>query len=285
MDFDLSERQRHWRDRIVAFTEKYIEPAEATYHKQEKEGDRWKVIPVLDELKKKARAEGLWNMFMPPNDHEDDEFRGAGLSNLEYSLLAEHMGRIKFAPEAFNCSAPDTGNMEVFIRYANREQKRKWLRRLMDGEIRSAFLMTEPAVASSDATNIETRIEEEGRSLRHQRPQVVVVGRRRSALQDRDPDGQDQPGQCAHQQQSQILVPLDTPGITVERCCRCSAMTTRRTATPGAAQGRQGAGREPAARRRPRLRIAQGRLGPGRIHHCMRTIGVAEVALEKMISA
>ncbi len=217
MDFDLSERQRHWRDRVVAFTEKYIEPAEATYHKQEKEGDRWKVVPVLDELKKKARAEGLWNMFMPPNDHEDDEFRGAGLTNLEYALCAEHMGRIKFASEVFNCSAPDTGNMEVFIRYGNREQKRKWLRPLMDGEIRSAFLMTEPAVASSDATNIETRIERKG-------DHYVINGRKWWSSGVGDPRckiailmGKSSPDNPRHQQQSQILVPLDTPGITVEK--------------------------------------------------------------------
>src|ERR1700751_476488 len=128
MDFDLSERQRHWRDRVVAFTERYIEPAVETYHKQEKEGDRCKVIPVLEDLKKKARAEGLWNMFMPPNAHEDDEFRGAGLSNLEYAPLAEEMGHIGWASEVFNCSAPDTGNMEVLIRYGTKEHKRQWLR-------------------------------------------------------------------------------------------------------------------------------------------------------------
>src|ERR1700741_3527497 len=160
MNFEMSERQRHWLDRVTNFMQKHVEPAVPTYRAQMNEGEtRWKVVPVLEELKKKARAEGLWNMFMPPSSHEDDEFRGAGLTNLEYAPLAEEMGHIGLASEFFNCSAPDTGNMEVFIRYGTREQKRKWLRPLMDGEIRSAFLMTEPAVASSDATNIETRIE------------------------------------------------------------------------------------------------------------------------------
>ena len=160
MNFDMSERQRHWLDRVVNFMQKHVEPAVPTYRSQLNEGDtRWKVVPVLEELKKKARAEGLWNMFMPPSDHEDDEFHGAGLTNLEYAMLSEQMGRISWASEVFNCSAPDTGNMEVFLRYGSKEQKKKWLRPLMDGEIRSAFLMTEPAVASSDATNIDTRID------------------------------------------------------------------------------------------------------------------------------
>ncbi len=191
MDFNMSERQTEWLNRVRSFMNTHVRPAVPIYKKQDEEGPRWKVIPILEDLKKKARAEGLWNMFMPPNSHEDDEFRGAGLTNLEYAPLAEEMGHIGWASEVFNCSAPDTGNMEVFMRYASKEQKRKWLRPLMDGEIRSAFLMTEPAVASSDATNIETRIEARRQSLRHQRPQMVVVGRRRSPLQDRDPDGQD----------------------------------------------------------------------------------------------
>ena len=162
MNFDMSDKQKEWLNRVQAFMAKHVRPAVPVYKQQDAEGPRWKVIPVLEDLKKKAKAEGLWNMFMPPNAHEDDEFRGAGLTNLEYAPLAEEMGHIGFASEVFNCSAPDTGNMEVFMRYATKEQKRKWLRPLMDGEIRSAFLMTEPAVASSDATNIETRIEKDG---------------------------------------------------------------------------------------------------------------------------
>ena len=158
MDFNMSDRQKDWLDRVQSFMTKHVRPAVPIYKQQDAEGDRWKVIPILEDLKKKAKAEGLWNMFMPPSSHEDDEFRGAGLTNLEYAPLAEEMGHIGFASEVFNCSAPDTGNMEVFMRYASKEQKRKWLKPLMNGEIRSAFLMTEPAVASSDATNIETSI-------------------------------------------------------------------------------------------------------------------------------
>ncbi|HEV7635738.1 MAG TPA: acyl-CoA dehydrogenase family protein, partial [Bradyrhizobium sp.] len=162
MDFNMSDRQKEWLNRVQSFMHKHVRPAVPVYKAQDAEGERWKVIPVLEDLKKKARAEGLWNMFMPPSSHEDDEFRGAGLSNLEYAPLAEAMGHIGWASEVFNCSAPDTGNMEVFMRYASKDLKRKYLRPLMDGEIRSAFLMTEPAVASSDATNIETSIRREG---------------------------------------------------------------------------------------------------------------------------
>jgi acyl-CoA dehydrogenase len=158
MNFEMSDKQKEWLNRVQAFMHNHVRPAVPIYNKQDEEGPRWKVIPILEDLKKKARGEGLWNMFMPPSAHEDDEFRGAGLTNLEYAPLAEEMGHIQFASEVFNCSAPDTGNMEVFMRYASKEQKRKWLRPLMDGEIRSAFLMTEPAVASSAATQIETRI-------------------------------------------------------------------------------------------------------------------------------
>ena len=196
---------------------KHVRPAVPIYKQQDAEGARWKVIPILEDLKKKAKAEGLWNMFMPPNAHEDDEFRGAGLSNLEYASLAEEMGHIGWASEVFNCSAPDTGNMEVFMRYGTKEQKRKWLRPLMDGEIRSAFLMTEPAVASSDATNIETSIKRDG-------DHYVINGRKWWSSGVGDPRckiailmGKTDPSAARHQQQSQILVPLDTKGITVEK--------------------------------------------------------------------
>src|SRR3984957_4606413 len=162
MDFNMSDRQREWLNRVQSFMHKHVRPAVPVYKKQDAEGERWKVIPIVEELKAKAKADGLWNMFMPPSAHEDEEFHGAGLTNLEYAPLAEEMGHIGWASEVFNCSAPDTGNMEVFMRYGSREHKKKWLRPLMDGEIPSAFLMTEPAVASSDATNIETRIKRDG---------------------------------------------------------------------------------------------------------------------------
>jgi alkylation response protein AidB-like acyl-CoA dehydrogenase len=284
MNFDFSERQRQWRDRIVAFTEKHIEPAVDIYDKQQREGDRWKVIPVIEDIKQRAKAEGLWNLFMPPNEHEDDEFRGAGLTNLEYAPCAEHMGRILFASEVFNCSAPDTGNMEVFLRYANKEQKRQWLKPLMDGEIRSAFLMTEPAVASSDATNIETRIERKG-------DYYVINGRKWWSSGLGDPRckiailmGKTNPENLPHQQQSQILVPLDTPGITIERMLPVfgyddaphgHGQVLLKDVKVPVENLLLGEGRG--------FEIAQQRLGPGRIHHCMRTIGVAEVALEKMV--
>jgi len=217
MNFDMSDKQKEWLNRVRAFMDNHVRPAVPVYRQQDEEGPRWKVIPVLEELKKKAKAEGLWNMFMPPNAHEDDEFRGAGLTNLEYALLSEEMGHISWASEVFNCSAPDTGNMEVFIRYGTKEQKRKWLRPLMDGEIRSAFLMTEPAVASSDATNIETRIERDG-------DHYVINGRKWWSSGVGDPRckiailmGKTDFNAAKHQQQSQILVPLDTPGIKVEK--------------------------------------------------------------------
>ncbi len=165
MDFTMSEKQKVWRDRVRDFMGRHVYPNEATYDKQmEAFGtDRWKVIPILEDLKKLAHKEGLWNLFLPPNkEHDTDEFHGAGLTNLEYAMCSEEMGRISWASEVFNCSAPDTGNMEVFHRYGTKAQKDQWLRPLMKGEIRSAFLMTEPAVASSDATNIETSITRDG---------------------------------------------------------------------------------------------------------------------------
>ncbi|WP_456823045.1 acyl-CoA dehydrogenase family protein [Bradyrhizobium sp. USDA 4502] len=284
MNFDMSPKQKEWLERVQSFMTKHVRPAVPVYKAQDAAGERWKVIPVVEDLKKKAKAEGLWNMFMPPSSHEDDEFRGAGLTNLEYAVLAEEMGRIGWSSEVFNCSAPDTGNMEVFIRYGTKEQKRKWLRPLMDGEIRSAFLMTEPDVASSDATNIETRIERDG-------DHYVINGRKWWSSGVGDPRckiailmGKTDPKAATHQQQSQILVPLDTPGVKVEKMLPVFGFDD---APHGHAQVLLENVRVPASNlllgEGRGFEIAQGRLGPGRIHHCMRTIGKAEEALEKMV--
>jgi acyl-CoA dehydrogenase len=284
MDFTMSDRQREWLDRVTKFMNDHVRPAVPIYKQQDAEGERWKVIPVLEELKAKAKAEGLWNLFLPPSSHDDDEFHGAGLTNLEYALLSEQMGHISWASEVFNCSAPDTGNMEVLFRYGTKEQKQKWLRPLMAGEIRSAFLMTEPAVASSDATNIETRIEKDG-------DHYVINGRKWWSSGVGDPRckiaivmGKTDPNAARHQQQSQILVPLDTPGITIEKMLPVfgfddaphgHGMVKLENVRVPASNLLLGEGRG--------FEIAQGRLGPGRIHHCMRTIGKAEEALEKMV--
>ncbi|QNE31135.1 acyl-CoA dehydrogenase [Sphingomonas sp. NBWT7] len=288
MDFTLTERETYFRDRVRAFIEAEIAPRQAEYHEQAHHGDRWKVIPVIEEVKEKAKAAGLWNFFMPPHsgqEHVDDtfEFEGTQLTNLEYALCAEEMGKIGWASECFNCSAPDTGNMEVLHRYGTLEQKEKWLRPLMNGEIRSVFFMTEPAVASSDATNIETRIERDG-------DEYVINGRKWWSSGVGDPRckigilmGKTSFEGSRHQQQSQILVPMDTPGIKIERMLSVYgydhaphghgevSFTNVRVPVENVLLG-EGRGFE----------IAQGRLGPGRIHHCMRTIGVAEVGIEKM---
>ncbi|KPF97347.1 acyl-CoA dehydrogenase [Rhodopseudomonas sp. AAP120] len=284
MDFTMSDRQREWLERVTAFMNTHVRPAVPIYNKQDAEGERWKVIPILEELKAKAKAEGLWNLFMPPSSHEDDEFHGAGLTNLEYALLSEQMGHISWASEVFNCSAPDTGNMEVLMRYGTKEQKKQWLRPLMNGEIRSAFLMTEPAVASSDATNIETSIVRDG-------DHYVINGRKWWSSGVGDPRckiaivmGKTDFNAAKHQQQSQILVPLDTPGITIEKMLPVfgfddaphgHGVVLMKDVRVPASNLLLGEGRG--------FEIAQGRLGPGRIHHCMRTIGKAEEALEKMV--
>ena len=290
MDFTYTERQKYWIDRVSRFMEAHIYPAIPVYEKEMAvEGAaRWKVVQVVEELKAKAKAEGLWNMFMPPHaghPNLDDTFKfeGQQLSNLEYACIAELMGRVGFASEVFNCSAPDTGNMEVLERYGTREQKETWLRPLMNGEIRSAFLMTEPAVASSDATNIETSIVRDG-------DDYVVNGRKWWSSGVGDPRckiaivmGKTDPSAKTYTQQSQILIPLDTPGIEVVRMLPVFGYDD---APHGHAEVILNNVRVPVENlllgEGRGFEIAQGRLGPGRIHHCMRTIGAAEVALEKM---
>ena len=283
MDFSISERQKHWRERVVAFMDAHVYPAVETYERQDAEGERWKVIPIVEELKAKAKAEGLWNLFLPPSTHDEGEYHGAGLTNLDYALCAEQMGRVAWASEVFNCSAPDTGNMEVLHRYGSAEQKRKWLKPLLAGEIRSAYLMTEPAVASSDATNIETSIVRDG-------DDYVINGRKWWSSGVGDPRckiaivmGKTDPSRARHEQQSQILVPLDTKGVNVLRMLPVFGYDD---APHGHAEVVLDKVRVPATNlvlgEGRGFEIAQGRLGPGRIHHCMRTIGAAEVALEKM---
>jgi acyl-CoA dehydrogenase len=290
MEFEPTDRQKYWRDRVRNFIEDNVRPAVPTYKAQDQAGDRWKVLPVVEELKAKAKAEGIWNLFMPPRQpthhHVDEtfEFEGPGLTNLEYALCAEEMGRVGFASESFNCSAPDTGNMEVFFRYGTRAQKDKWLGPIMQGEIRSAFLMTEPQVASSDATNVETRIERDG-------DDYVINGRKWWSSGLGDPRckvlivmGKTDFGAKRHSQQSMLVVPADAPGVNILRHLpvfgyddaphghmEVELKDVRVNAEEAMLLG-EGRGFE----------IAQGRLGPGRIHHCMRTIGVAEEALERM---
>jgi acyl-CoA dehydrogenase len=288
LDFTLSERERHYRDRVRAFINEEIAPRHQDYLEQAHAGDRWKVIPVIEELKPLARAEGLWNLFMPPDSgraHVDDSFKfeGTQLTNLEYALCAEEMGRVGWSSEVFNCSAPDTGNMEVLHRYGTREQKDRWLKPLMDGEIRSAFLMSEPHVASSDATNISCSIIRAG-------DEYVINGRKWWSSGVGDPRckiaivmGKSDPEGSRDGSQSMILVPLDTPGVKIKRMLSVYGydhaphghgevtLTNVRVSASNMLLG-EGRGFE----------IAQGRLGPGRIHHCMRTIGVAENGIEAM---
>ncbi len=285
MDFSLSDRQLAWRDRVRAFMTDHVLPAAEKYRSQlhDSPESRWDVPPIIEELKARAYADGLWNLFLPPSEHDDEHYHGAGLSNLEYALCAEEMGRVSFASEAFNCSAPDTGNMEILHRYGTPEQKAMWLRPLLDGEIRSAFLMTEPDVASSDATNIQTSIRRDGEFY-------VINGRKwwSSGVGDSRCKlavvmGKTDPDAAPHQQQSQILVPMDTPGVERVRMLPVfgydgaphgHAEVLLRDVRVPVSNILLGAGRG--------FEIAQGRLGPGRIHHCMRAVGAAEVALEKM---
>jgi acyl-CoA dehydrogenase len=288
MDFDYSPRQKELMRRVSDFMDEHIYPAIPTYERQHEEGERWKVIPVVEELKAKAKKTGLWNMFMPPSaghpQLEDTfEFEGIQLTNLEYAPICEMFGRVGFASEVFNCSAPDTGNMEVLNRFGTLEQKETWLRPLMNGEIRSAFLMTEPRVASSDATNIETEMRREG-------DRYVINGLKWWSSGVGDPRckvaivmGKTNPTATAHQQQSQILVPLDAPGVNVKRMLPVFGYDD---APHGHAEVELKDVRVPVDNlilgEGRGFEISQARLGPGRIHHCMRTIGAAEVALEKM---
>jgi acyl-CoA dehydrogenase len=289
MDFSLGPAETQWRDRVRAFMDGEVRPRVADYDEQQRGGDRWKVLPVIEELKAKAKAEGLWNLFMPPSHGTvpvDDsfEFEGPALSNLQYAFCAEEMGRILWSSEALNCSAPDTGNMEVLNRYGTREQKDEWLKPLMDGEIRSAFLMTEPDVASSDATNIKCRIEMRGN-------EYVINGRTWWSSGAGDPRckvailmGKTDPDAEPHKQQSMVLVPLDAPGVTIKRHLPVFGYDD---APHGHMEIELNDVRVPPSNmllgEGRGFEIAQGRLGPGRIHHCMRTIGAAEEALDAMV--
>jgi len=276
MNFEHSSKVQEFQQRLAAFMDEHIYPNEARYI-GETEKNRWQPVQVIEDLKPKARAAGLWNLFLPHDDH------GAGLTNLEYAPLCEIMGRSTMAPEVFNCSAPDTGNMEVLARYGTPEHQERWLKPLLAGEIRSCFSMTEKDVASSDATNIQSSIVRDGN-------EYVINGRKWWSSGAGDPRckisifmGKTDPAAPKHKQQSMILMPLDTPGIKIERMLRVfgydhaphghAEMTFTNVRVP-VSNILLGEGRG--------FEIAQGRLGPGRIHHCMRLLGQAERALEAM---
>src|SRR5271168_2623619 len=277
MEFEFSDKVKGFQERLQAFMDEHVYPAEERYIGETEKNDRWQPSRVIEELKPKARAAGLWNLFLPADEH------GAGLTNLEYAPLCETMGRSHMAPEIFNCSAPDTGNMEALARYGTPEQKEKWLNPLLAGEIRSCFAMTEPDVASSDATNIAASIVRNG-------DQYIINGRKWWSSGAGDPRckiaifmGKSDPTAATHKQQSMILVPLDAPGVKIVRMLKVYGYDH---APHGHAEIHFENVRVPAANmllgEGRGFEIAQGRLGPGRIHHCMRCIGVAERALETM---
>ena len=287
MDFDYSPKTKELQARLLKFMDDHIYPAEAAYAAElaanTAAGKRWTPLQTIENLKLKAQAAGLWNLFLPVDTAEASGYHGAGLTNQEYAPLAEIMGRVLWSSEVFNCSAPDTGNMETIARYGDAENKARWLKPLLEGKIRSAFAMTEPDVASSDATNIATRIERDG-------DDYVINGRKWWTSGAMDPRcsvfitmGKTNPDAPRHSQQSMILVPANTPGVKIVRALNVFGYDD---APHGHAEVLFENVRVPASNillgEGRGFEIAQGRLGPGRIHHCMRLIGLAERALELM---